>query len=238
MSFRFYKLLTCPEGRMKDTYIKKFDSVYGSEDSYYGIELRSEFTDYFKEKNINGFCALDLGCGEGRYSLFLAQKGCHVFSADRSSAGIRKLKTTAEMHQLPIRAEVIDIENFVFEENRFDIIIAATVLDHLYGQLRQTTINGIKKSLKPGGILYVNVFTVSDPGYKAKISAASQSSPENISDTAECMEYYFEENELKGVFGNLNILYYYEGVELDVSHGRPHDHGWACLLAEKPAETV
>jgi tellurite methyltransferase len=219
---------------MKDAYIKKFDSVYGSNNSYYGFELRKEFTDLFKEKTITGQTALDLGCGEGRYSLFLARKGCDTLAVDRSSAGIEKLKKMAETFQLPISAEVLDIEDFVFEENQFDIIVGATILDHLCCKLRHKTINGIKKSLKPEGTLYVNVFTVSDPGYRVKMDAASEINSENISDTAECMEYYFGSNELKSLFSEFKTLYYYEGIEPDLSHGRPHDHGWACLLAQKP----
>ncbi len=222
---------------MKDAYIKKFDSVYGSNDSYYGFELRKEFTDYLKKKPLAGQTALDLGCGEGRYSLFLAQKGYATLAIDRSRAGIEKLKKMAGTFQLPISAEVLDIENFVFEENQFDIIVGATVLDHLCRKLRHKTINGIKKSLKPEGALYVNVFTVSDPGYRAKMDAASKIkiNPGNISDTAECMEYYFDSNELKSLFSDFKTLYYYEGIEPDLSHGTPHDHAWACLLAQKPA---
>ncbi|MBC2715445.1 MAG: class I SAM-dependent methyltransferase [Desulfobacteraceae bacterium] len=219
---------------MKDAYIKKFDSVYESNDSYYGFELRKEFTDYFKEKTVTGQTVLDLGCGEGRYSLFMAQKGCDTLAVDRSTAGIEKLKKMAETHRLPISAKVIDIEDFVFEENKFDIIIVATVLDHLCRELRYNTINGIKKALKPEGTLYVNVFTVSDPGYITRQNAVSEINSETISDTAECMEYYFDSNELKSLFYDFNILYYYEGIEPDLSHGRPHDHGWACLLARKP----
>jgi len=220
---------------MKDAYIKKFDSVYGSNNSYYGFELRKEFTDYFKEKTISGQTVLDLGCGEGRYSLFMAQKGCDTLAVDRSSAGIEKLKKMAKTHRLPISAKVIDIENFIFEENKFDIIVAATVLDHLSDELRQKTIKGIKKALKAEGTLYVNVFTVSDPGHTLRQNAPSEMNSENISDTAECMEYYFDSNELKSLFCDFNILYYYEAIEPDLSHGRPHDHGWACLLAQKPA---
>jgi len=220
---------------MKEAYIKKFDSVYASDGSYYGFELRKEFTDYLKKKTITGQTALDLGCGEGRYSLFMAQKGCDTFAVDRSNAGIEKLKKMAETLRLPISAEVIDIEDFVFEKNKFDIIVAATVLDHLCRELRHKTINSIKKALKPEGTLYINVFTVSDPGYLKRQNAASETDPENISDTAECIEYYFNSNELKSLFRDFNILYYYEGIEPDLSHGQPHDHGWACLLARKPA---
>ena len=220
---------------MKDAYIKKFDSVYGSNDIYYGLELRKEFTDCFKDKSIAGQTALDLGCGEGRYSLFMAQKGCNTLAVDRSTAGIKKLKNLAAHHQLTISAQVVDIEDFVFAENQYDIIVAATVLDHLSDELRLNTIKGIKKALKSEGTLYVNVFTVSDPGYIKRQKNPDASNHGNISDTAECMEYYFDSNELKSLFCDLNILYYYEGIEPDLSHGNPHDHGWACLLAKKPA---
>lgn len=218
---------------MKDAYIKKFDSVYGSSDSYYGFDLRKEFTDYFNGKNLKGLAGLDLGCGEGRYSIYLARHGCEMLSVDRSVEGIKKLKKMATTYHLPIHAEVTDIEDFVFPDNRFDIIIAATILDHLPDQLRLQTISNIKQSLVPGGMLYVNVFTVNDPGHKTKMNAGEKGLPGNISDTAECMEYYFKEKELQHVFSDLTVLFYYEGTEQDLSHGRPHDHGWASMLARK-----
>jgi len=216
---------------MKKTYLKKFNSVYTSRNCYYGLELRNEFTDYFSKIDIAGHKALDLGCGEGRYSLYLAEKRCSVTAIDRSSAGISKLKKKADKNKLLIHAEVSDIENFVLKENEYDIIVMATVLDHLSERLREQTIKGINHALKPNGIAYLNVFTIEDPGYQ--LVKDKSKSPDNISDTAECMEYYFQPNELKKSFADLTVIYYYEGVEPDLSHGQPHEHGWACLLAKK-----
>ena len=223
---------------MKESHIRKFNAVYQSSDCYYGQELRPEFTVHFADRELQGLHALDLGCGEGRYALFLAQKGCRVTAIDRTPAGIRKLKTIAGRNHLPVAARVEDLADFVFTENQFDIIVAATVLDHLSDDLRQQTIDGMRSALKPGGILYVNVFTVDDPGYLLKQTAAGENPlPEDssdVSDTAFCMEYYFTPNELRSCFNEYTLLYYYEGVEPDLSHGRPHHHGWACLLAQKP----
>lgn len=228
---------------MKESHIRKFNTVYQSSDCYYGLELRPEFTAWFEDKNLEGMEALDLGCGEGRYSIYLAKKGCRVTAIDRTPAGIQKLQALAMARRLNIEASVKDIADFVFEENQFDVIVAATVLDHLTEDLRRHAIGGMRAALKPGGIIYVNVFTVDDPGYLLK-QLPPQRAPKNgtqpsgdgtdASDTAFCMEYYFDKDELSTLFADFDIRYYYEGLEPDLSHGRPHHHGWACLLARKP----
>jgi tellurite methyltransferase len=218
---------------MKKTHIDKFDSVYAASDDYYGKELRPEFIGYFSPRDCRGLLALDLGCGEGRYSIYLATLGCQVLAIDRSTVGIKKLLEKAEAKQLNINAIAVDIAEFDFTQNRYDIIVAATILDHLSQGLLTETVSKIKSALKPGGILYVNVFTVSDPGYESQKSAAAEAS-KNVSETAECMEHYFQSGELKALFMDFDILYDYEGVEPDLTHGAPHHHGWACLLAKKP----
>jgi tellurite methyltransferase len=45
---------------------------------------------------------LDLGCGEGRNALFLAQAGFDVTVVDISEAGIRKLRFVAERENLAL----------------------------------------------------------------------------------------------------------------------------------------
>lgn len=224
---------------MKESHIHTFNAVYRTADCYYGRDLRPEFTRYFDNRDIAGLEALDLGCGEGRYSLYLAGKGCRVTAIDRSPEGVRKLLSTAGKQKatvsaiVPVSAIVMDIAEFSFPESRFDIIVAATVLDHLENGLRQRAIAGVKGALKPGGIVYINVFTTEDPGFLLKTSAGAEQAAD-VSETAVCMEYYFKPGELKTLFADFQILYGYEGLEPDLSHGRPHHHGWACLLAQKP----
>ena len=109
-------------------------------------------------------------------------------------------------------------------------MIAATILDHLETPARKRTIQGILKSLKPAGLLYVNVFTTLDPGYAA---TRGPSAAKGVSDTAFGMAHYFEPGELKSCFSELTLLDYYEGIEEDTSHGTPHHHGWASLIAKK-----
>lgn len=219
---------------MDSTLARTFNSVYGSSDCYYGLEVRPEFSAFFADKDLSGRQALDIGCGEGRYALHLAAKGCRVTAVDCARVGLEKLDRMAAKRRLPVTTHQIDIAEFEFPAETFDVIVAATLLDHLKTEERRRTIRGIKSALKPGGVLYANVFTVADPGHKLKKSGDDTPSTAGISETAQCMAHYFARGELKNVFSDLTILDYFEAVEPDHSHGRPHFHGWACLLAQKP----
>ncbi len=212
-----------------------FNTVYSGRGCYYGLEVRPEFSDFFAQRDATGLWGLDLGCGEGRYALYLAAKGCRVTAVDISRVGLEKLEHMARAKELPVTTCHRDIADFAFPEAAYDIIVAATILDHLDDPLRKRTIQNIKYALKPGGHLYANVFTRSDPGCKMQAAAGhSPPSAEGVSETAGCIAHYFSSRELKTVFSDLSIITYDEAVEPDHSHGRPHFHGWAWLLAQKP----
>jgi len=208
--------------------VNGFDATYQGSEMYYGWEVRPEFQDFFGPTTFSGHRALDLGAGEGRYAIYLARRGCLVEAVDFSASGLNKLKAIAERHGLTITTRLSDVADFHFEKSAYDLIVAATILDHLETPVREKTLTGISRALKPGGLLYVNVFTTRDPGY----GATGPATP-GVSDTSFGMAHYFEPGELKDCFADLTSLYYYEGIEEDTSHGRPHHHGWASLIARK-----
>jgi Tellurite resistance protein TehB. len=49
-----------------------FDRFYKKPGLYYGNSIRTEFEAFIKTLNCQEFNVLDLGCGEGRYSLYLS----------------------------------------------------------------------------------------------------------------------------------------------------------------------
>ncbi|MFO8049464.1 MAG: methyltransferase domain-containing protein [Desulfosudaceae bacterium] len=234
---------------MSDNSTATFNEVYDKPDFYYGREVRPEFVEFVQKRSLRGRLGLDLGCGEGRYSLYLARRGCRVTGIDRSEAGLTKLEKIARRERLPVTTRQLDVADFDYPEDAYDIVVAATILDHLDETARRRTIAGLKKTVKPSGIVYINVFTEADPGAAAGESggeSSRNSTGENtgldhagrVSDTAGCMAYYFAPEELKTLFDDWKIQYYYEGLEPDLSHGQPHYHGWACLLAIRPAESA
>lgn len=72
----------------------------------------------------HGAKVLDLGCGEGRNALFLAQNGLDVTAVDISEAGIAKLHDIADQKRLLVETEVQDMRAYVFKDT-YDLIVAS-----------------------------------------------------------------------------------------------------------------
>ncbi len=97
--------------------------------------------------------ALDLACGAGAASIFLARRGLEVTAWDISAVAIGKLGYHAARHGLPIRAEVVDIGQTPIPQEGFDVIVVSRYLERsLCARLSQ--------ALRPGGLLAYQTFTI------------------------------------------------------------------------------
>ena len=215
--------------------IDLFNKAYSSKGMYFGWKIRCEFKEIIDSLDFKGKNALDIGCGEGRYSIYLAQKGFSVTALDSSDIGINKLRSIAKEKKLKIKCEIEDIQHYEFFENKYDLIVMAYVLDHLDQQTRDKAITGIKKSLKSGGVFLATVFTIQDPGCQNKNDIILKKSYDynNISECGNCIKHYYNSNELKKEFSELELIRYGESLELDFSHGKPHFHGVAIIAVRK-----
>ena len=74
--------------------------------------------------------ALDLGCGGGRNSLFLAENGFDVLAFDKNMEAVMNLNMLAQKNNLNLKAEVKDLNNEQISTN-FDVIIATVSLQFL-----------------------------------------------------------------------------------------------------------
>ncbi len=101
---------------------------------------------------------LDLGCGEGRNALFLAEKGFDVTAIDISIAGIRKLERLAEEKKFSIKGKIQDMRNFDFQ-TEFDLIVAHGSLHLIEREHWLSLIRKIQDNTKDGGYNVVVVFT-------------------------------------------------------------------------------
>lgn len=109
-------------------------------------------------KHINTGKILDIGSGEGRHALFLAEKGFDVHAIDISEESIKKLREQAEKRGLEIKAEVADLTRIQLD-NFYDMIICSYVNHHLSTNEALFMVDEIKIHTNHGGLNIIAAFT-------------------------------------------------------------------------------
>jgi len=149
---------------------------------------------------------------------------------------LHKLENYTRSHGLnSIECSVADVREVQLVPNSYDFIVATTILDHLTRAEGKRVAESMISALKPGGFIYVDVFTIHDPG---AAQSTHHEATNTVSETASFIKHYFDEGELATWFSHLETLQYTEEMIYDDSHGDPHFHGIARLISRKPSSSV
>lgn len=101
---------------------------------------------------------LCLAEGEGRNAVFLAQQGYSVTAVDQSAIGLEKARQLAADNKLEIEIIVTDLAEYDFCESCWDGIVSISA--HMPEALRARVHRGVVQSLKPGGVLLLEAYTL------------------------------------------------------------------------------
>jgi tellurite methyltransferase len=132
---------------------------------------------------------LDMGMGEGRNAVFLAQKGYKVTGIDISSVAVKKAYLLAQEFGVKIKGVVASLPEYKIPPNSFDAIVCFYWVD-------RSMIEKIKSWLKPGGILIYEAYTTKEKARRKR-------------DPLEDDEY-LKEQELLKLFSGMRVLKYEE----------------------------
>lgn len=180
-----------------------WDSRYKTEEYIFGREptaFLKEHIDLLPKGK-----ALDVATGEGRNAVFLAKNGFEVDCCDVSAVAIEKAKNLAKENNVRINAFVADLKDYKLPKNSYDAITC-------FYYLQRDLIPQIKDSLKAGGMIMYETFTVEN-------AERGFDGPKN-------KEYLLKPNELLYFFMDFKIIYYRELVLDDKK-------AIASLIAEK-----
>lgn len=106
---------------------------------------------------------LDLGCGAGRHAFEAARHGADVVALDTNHGELRQVTAIAaamaEAGEIQPPAALMaaagDATGMPFPDDRFDVVIAAEVLEHIPAD--QRAISEIARVLRPGGTVAITV---------------------------------------------------------------------------------
>jgi len=146
-------------------------------------------------KRLKPGAALDLACGTGRNSSWLAERGWKVTAVDGSPVAIGILQQRARERGLDIDARVADLEKGVYkiEEAAWDLIVMCFYL-------QASLFEPAKKGTRPGGLVLAIVH-IADP-------------------TQQPTQHQLRPGELEKYFSGWEILHCREGQPDDPAHKR------------------
>jgi 2-polyprenyl-3-methyl-5-hydroxy-6-metoxy-1,4-benzoquinol methylase len=128
-----------------------WDERYSRKDYVFGTEPNA-FLASCAPLLAPGQSALCVADGEGRNSVWLAGQGLVVTAFDFSAVGIAKAKKLAAAKGVVVDCRQASIEDWDWSPDRFDVV-AAIFIQFAEPALRSRIFEGMKRTLKPGGLL-------------------------------------------------------------------------------------
>ena len=150
---------------------------------------------------------LDIGCGYGKHSIYLAENDFCVYSIDISSQPIEWLRGYIEEKSINnIAILKADINNLPFEDDCFDAIICSSVLHHQCMKQIQNSISEIHRVLKQKGCFLFDFMSIGDDSFgvweeiESNTFIGSREGEENIP------HHYTNVEELNRLFENFSQI--------------------------------
>jgi len=205
---------------------KRWNEIYRKQ-----VELSIDRTlppiaEIFKDYGVRR--VLDLACGSGRHTLYLAKLGFEVYGIDISEEGIKIAKSLLDKNNIYAELTIGSMyEKLPYDNNFFDGIICIRSLNHSTIENIRKAIGEMERVLKPEGLVYI---TVRKRVSKKKRLPFKEIAPRTYipleGKEKGVIHYLFNKSILKKEFHNFKIH------KLWVEYGPKDWEAYYCLLGE------
>ena len=171
----------------KNKWNEKYTERLEDKNTPNGSEKLKEFGPYFQ-----GGYAVDLACGLGENSLYLAQLNYEVTALDISDVAVKHVQEKANLRGLSVQATACDltkVADLPLKENHYDLAMITNYLDRNLFPI-------LPKIVKKNGFIFIETF---------------YATPENTDKNDHMPEKFkLQPGELLEFFNNWQILHYEE----------------------------
>ncbi len=158
----------------------------------------------FKSANVKN--VLDLGCGTGRHSIFLANSGFEVTATDISEHGVNITQERALEKGLNIKVNCHDMRKIPFDDNTFDAVLCVWTSGHGLLEDMVAHKNEMVRVTKPNGFIFVDYVSKQDEYYGKGIEIEKDTFIDNVLGEEEIPHHYTDENEIIELYNGLGEL--------------------------------
>ncbi len=211
--------------------MNRYDDLYRQTPDVFG-PLADPILERFTDLIDSTRPVLDIGCGQGRNSLFLARRGIAVHALDPSAEAVRTVAEGAEHQRLSIQTVHGGFDDVVPVAGGFGTILVFGLIPDLRREQVSRLAAAVEQHLGPGGLLFITAFGTWDPSYERHRSDWTEAEENSYCSLDGLIRTYLEPGELAALFPAMTVLHSWEGL------GPEHRHGDGPLERHGRAEAV
>lgn len=189
----------------------------------------SNFPPDFKERT--KIKILDLGCGAGCHTVFLAEEKFKTYATDISENGINIAEKRLKEKKLEADLKTAGMENQPFPDDFFDAVISFGVFYYNTGPGYKKAVEDLYRILKKGGRAFVFTRTTDDYRFGKGKEIEKNTFILDIKDTNEkgMLMHFLEKRDIRKIFRKFKEIIV-EKTETTFSNLKKKNSDWIIIL--------
>jgi tellurite methyltransferase len=208
-----------------------FDDIFSADEGYFGDRpeeiLVAHLADLDRKRPV-----LDIGCGQGRHALYLADNGFTVDALDPSAVAIEQVARAAADRRLPVRAIRGTFRDQAIVRGAYGAVLVFGLVPLLERSEIEALAEMVTSALAPRGLLFITAFGTWDPAWTRRASEWREVGANSFRGPGGELRTYLEPGELSRFFPTFEVIHSWEGL------GPEHRHGAAAVERHGVAEAV
>lgn len=171
--------------------------------------IRFIFTQFSQELNKRKqLKILDLGCGAGANTIFLAKESFQVYASDISESGLKITKERLQKDHLKAVLKNASMENQPFPDDFFDGVISFGVFYYNTSEGYQKAVDELYRILKKGGRAFVFTRTTDDYRFGKGREIGKNTYILDIGETNEkgIIQYFLSKKDISRIFSKFKEI--------------------------------
>ena len=150
---------------------------------------------------------LDLGCGAGRHTIYLARERFEVYALDISLDGVEHTAQWLTSEGLQAHMQQADMTALPYADDFFDCIVSVSVLHHNTLTNIRTAMGEIRRILRPGGLFFSTECAKGDyqNGRGEQIENGTYLAPEDA-DQPGVPHHFFSKDEIRALLHDFRVI--------------------------------
>jgi SAM-dependent methyltransferase len=208
-----------------------YDAAYAQEPDYFGRDA-SPLLGRFHELVPAAGRVLDIGIGQGRNGLALAERGCRVTGIDTSDVALEQVRRRAGERRVELelwRGSFLDYD----PAEPFDVVLCFGLLQMLDRAAGASLVHRWWNWTRPGGVLFATAWHVDDPSYSELSTAWIRTGLHTFQGPDGQQRLFLARSEILDLLLGWRIVHHWEGLGPEHRHGaaEPERHGLVEAVA-------